>query len=218
MKLKVKTFLSRTSLYTIIVVMALFAVLPLSQKLLEIVDEDMLVVRRVDVAPLPPPPPQEREDADPGVISQAGVNLKSIIPAVNLDPIATGANPNISESLELGLNEIDLDINSNATFTMKGVGFGAAGLDSPPIMVVRPTLRYGDMERKGISQLEFIVLVKWLKDGSLTFIAIEEVEYPDAEFKVMIRDAISQIRYTRPTVDGVPVERFLRLPLTIHAN
>ena len=52
----------------------------------------------------------------------------------------------------------------------------------------------------------------------MTFIAIEEVEYPDAEFKVMIRDAISQIRYTRPTVDGVPVERFLRLPLTIHAN
>ena len=216
LKSKTQVILSRTSLYTIVMVMLLFAVLPLSQRLLEIVDDDMLIVRRVDVAPPPPPPPEDRENADPGSISQTGVNIDSIVPAVNLDPIATGVNSSVSDSLELGLIEIDLAINSHATFTMKGVGFGIGGLDRPPIMIVRPILNSGYLKRKGIEQFNVVVMVKWLKNGSLTFISIEEIEYPDIELRAMVRDAVSRIRYSKPTINGEPVERFLRLPLTIH--
>lgn len=180
--------------------------------------DELVIVRRVDVAPPPPPPPEEREDADPGIISQTGINIESIVPAVNLDPVATGASPDISDSLGLGFNEIDLDVSSHATFTMKGIGFGVGGLDRPPIMIVRPTLISDYMDRKGIDKFETLVMVKWLKDGSLTFISIEEIEYPDPELAAMVREAISKIRYSKPTIDGEAVERFLRLPLTIHAN
>jgi len=207
-----------TNVYTIVLVLLLFAILPLSQQLLVRPPPDLVIVRRVNVIPPPPPPPQVQSNTNSGAISQAGINIDSILPAVDLNPIATGASLDRSDVLELGMTAMDFDLKPQANFKMEGIGFGTAGLDRQPIMIVRPVLNSDYMRSRNIEHFDVVVLVKWLADGSLTFIGIEEIEYPDAQFGAMVRDAISRIRYSRPTIDGEPVERFLRLPLTINSD
>lgn len=218
MTVRTRTFLSRTNFYTLLVVLVLFSVLPLSQRLFDLPMDDTVIVRRVDVAPPPPPPPEERESAESGASSRSGINLQSLESAVQLAPIGTEMGLDVSGSGGLGLGGVDFGANTNVDFTMEGVGFGTEGLDRQPILIVRPTLGYGYLRRQGIDQFDALVMVKMLEDGSLIFISIEEIEYPDPELAVMVRDAVSRMRYSRPTVDGEPVERFVRLPLTIHAN
>jgi hypothetical protein len=173
-----------------------------------------VIVRRVDVAPPPPPPPEVQSDSDSGAISLTGINLDSIIPAVDLNPIASGASLDDSDALDLGLSSAALDIKPQINFNMKEVVF----VDRPPIMIVRPTLYSEYMHSQGIDQFEVLVMVKWLEDGSLSFLGIEEIEYPDEQLAALTRDVVARIRYSRPTVNGVPVERIIRLPLTIHSN
>ncbi len=218
MKIAVNSVFNRSSFYTAAIVLALFAILPLSQRLVTSPLEEQVQLRRIDLAPPPPPPPPVRSENETGSLSQAGVNIESILPAVNLDPLPTGPGSNQAESLELGLAAVELEVQPQVEFDLEGAGFGTAGLDRPPIMLVRPTLISDYMRREGISQFSVVVMVKWLADGSLSFIAIEEIEYPDRELVPLIRDAVARIRYSRPTVDGEAVERFIRLPMTIHAE
>lgn len=213
----VKTIANRTNLFTILMVIALFAILPLSQSWLTRIDDDTVVVRRVDVAP-PPPPPSEtrRENPSAQEAAQGGLGLKSLISTVNLQSLSSGDIQIQAGTLNMGLGELDLGGRSNATFSMEGIGFGIAGVDRPPFVVRRPTLNSDFMKKKGIEKFQTVVMVKWLKDGSLTFISIEEIQYPDIELAAMVRNAVAGLVYTKPTIDGEPVERFLRLPLTIN--
>lgn len=212
------TVFNRTTFYTSVTVVLLFMMLPLSQRLLQIVPEDNLMLRRVDVAPPPPPPPPERTDSAQGTLSQAGLNIDSVLPAVDLNPIAVGPGPDLTNSLDVGLSQIQLDVEPQVSFAMEGIGFGISDLDRPPIMVVRPTLNSDYMDSQGITEFDVEVMVKWHMDGTLTLVGIERIEYPDIELETMVREAVARIRYTRPTLNGVPVERFIRLPLTVRAN
>ncbi len=215
----VKRIVTRTNLLTLLIVALLFAVLPLSQKLSEVEDSSVLVVREVDVVPPPPPPPPlQSQSSDAASSSQGGINLESIPTAVRLLPVSLGNDIGIGRGADLGLGGFDLGSSSGVTFNMEGVGFGTEGIDRPPILLVRPTLNSDYMDREGITQFTAELMVKWLKDGSLVFVGIERIDHPDPELAKMVREAIPRMRYSRPTVDGEPVERFIRLPLTITAN
>lgn len=210
--------LRRTSIYTLITVALLFALLPLTQRVSGGLRDELVITRSVDIASPPPPPPEEREESSSNISQNSGINLETIPSGVDLQPIRIGVDSALSEGLGLGFGGVGLDVTPNATFTLEGVGFGADGLDRPPVLLVRPIIREGLLRRRRISQFEALVFAKWMKDGSLILIRIEEIEYPEPEFAAMVRDAISQMRYTKPTVDGEPVERFIRLPITIHAG
>ena len=199
-------------------VTVLFALLPLSQRLLDAVNDDTVMLRSVDVAPPPPPPPPERSDSNSGSSAQSSVQLKSILPSVGLAAVATGVGSGLANSVDLGLNGIDLTPKTSIAFNMKGVGFGANGLDRPPIMIIRPKLKSDFLKRARIDQFEVEVLVRWRIDGSLSLISIEQIQYPNPELIVVVHDAVARVRYNKPTVDGVPVERYMRLQLTIHAE
>jgi len=180
--------------------------------------DDEIITRAVDIATPPPPPPEEREESNSNSSRNSGLNLEAIPSSVDLLPIRIGVESVLSEGLGLGYDGVGLDVTPNATFKLEGVGFGTNGLDRPPILLVRPIIREGLLQRRRINQFEAVVFAKWMTDGSLILIRIEEIEYPEPEFAAMVRDAISQMRYTKPTVDGEPVERFIRLPITIHAG
>ena len=205
-------------MYTLLMVTVLFALLPLSQRLLDAVNDDTVTLRSVDVAPPPPPPPPKRLDSNSSSSSQSGVQLKSILPSVGLAPVSTGAGSGLANSVNLGLNDIDLTPKTSIAFNMKGVGFGSVGLDRPPIMLIRPKLQSDFLRRARIDQFEVEVLVRWRTDGSLSLISIEQIQYPNPELIVLVHDAIARVRYNTPTIEGVPVERYMRLQLTIHAE
>ncbi|MEZ5489523.1 MAG: hypothetical protein R3F50_04285 [Gammaproteobacteria bacterium] len=210
--------LRRTSFYTLVVVALLFALLPLTQRTKEGVSDDLVITRQIDIALQPPPPPEERKGSSSNSSQNSGINLEALTSGVDLQPLRIDVESVLTEGLGLGYEGAGLDVTPNATFTLEGVGFGTNGLDRQPILLVRPVIREGLLRRRRISQFEALVFVKWMKDGSLRLIRIEEIEYPEPEFAAMVRDAISQMRYTKPTVDGEPVERFVRLPITIHAG
>ncbi len=212
-----KRVVNRTNLLTLIMVFALFAILPLSQSWLSEIDDNQVLVRQVDVVPPPPPPPQtSRENPSTEVAAQGGLGLKSLGTLVELRSLSGDIGQIQAGALGLGLSEMDLHVKSHATFEMQGIGFGVDGLDRPPYLISRPTLYSDFMKKKGIENFETVVMVKWRKDGSLLFISIEEIEYPDAELAAMVREAVGKMVYTKPTINGEPVDRFLHLPLVIN--
>ncbi len=213
-----KRLLTRTNLYTSLIVLLLFAVLPLSQSLREI-PEDSLIVREVELAPPPPPPPPQREqNTDSAGGAQGGLSLAAIPNAVALTPVAVGTDLGVANALGIGVGGFDIGARTNLTFSMEGVGFGTNGLDRTPVMLVKPVVPANFMNRIGISQFSVELTVRLRSDGSLLLMSIDSIEYPYVELEELVRNAIPRIRYTRPTVDGQPVERVVRLPLTINAN
>ena len=57
-------------------------------------------------------------------------------------------------------------------------------------------------------------LGEWVAEGVFLKLWQASVE----GFDELIRGAVSNMRYTKPTVNGVPEERFARLPLTIRST
>ncbi len=210
---------TRTNLYTVVIVLLLFAVLPLSQSLRNAPDDSQLVVREVDLAPPPPPPPpqSERSGSSTGGV-QGGLSLAAIPNAVRLLPLAVGSELGSGATDGLGIGGFDIGSNTNLTFSMEGVGFGTNGLDRTPVMLVRPIVPNAFMRRMGISQFDVELTVRLRSDGSLLLISIDFIEYPYPELEKLVSDAVPRIRYSRPTVDGQPVERVVRLPITINAR
>ena len=214
-----KSIFTRTNILTAFVVCLLFAVLPISQKLAVINEDAEFIVREVDVVPPPPPPPpRQSQNSESSGGSQGGIDLESIPNSVRLLPVSFNSDLGNVGSGEFGLAGFELGLSSSVTFSMEGVGFGGEGLDRPPILLVRPTLNSDYMERIGIDQFQADVMVKWLEDGTLILVGIERIDFPDEELEKMVREAVPRMRYSRPTVDGQPTERFIRLTLTIHAN
>jgi len=213
-----RTFRFRPSIYALAMVLILFSVLPLSQRLFDLPASETVTVRRIELAPPPPPPPEERENAESGTSSRSGINLNTLESAVQLSAIGTEMGLDVAGSGGFGLGAVDFGVKTNLPFSMQGVSFGVGDLDRQPFLIVRPTIENDYLRRRGIDQFEALVMVKMLKDGSLILIRIEEIEYPESEFVLIVRDLVPRMRYSRPTVDGEPVEKVVRLPLIIHAN
>ena len=210
---------TRTNLLAAITVLLLFAVLPLAQRAGEVATEDTLVIREVDTAPPPPPPPPQRQqefNATGG--SNGGISLDALPTGVRLLPVSIGSELGAGYSTGIGSGGFDVGARMRTTFSMEGVGFGADGLDRPPVMLVKPEVPGNYMQRNGIYSFDVEVMVKLRQDGSLVFISIESISNPDPELAKLARDVVPRIRYSRPTVDGQPVERIVRLPLTIIAR
>ena len=214
-----RRLLTRTNLYTLVIVLLLFAVLPLSQSIRNLPEDPMLIVREVDLAPPPPPPPPQREsNTDSSGGAQGGLSLAAIPNAVRLVPIAVDSSLGVGISTGLGLGGFDVGQKTNLTFSMEGVGFGTRDLDRSPVMLVKPTVSAEFMNEIGINQFDVELTVKLRADGTLQLISIDYIQYPYAELEELVIDAVPRIRYSKPTVDGQPVERVVRLPLTINAR
>jgi hypothetical protein len=198
-------------------VVALSFVLPLSQTWIRKNDTDLVVVRRVDVTQPPPPPSeQEAETKSAESLMKGALKLESMVAAIELDAIVTVSVPDLLDVMKVRVELGELHVTSNSTFSIQGVDFGLDGLDSLPRLVNRPLLDTRAMAEMGIRTIYAEVLVKWRKDGYLDFIYIEEISVEG--FDDMIRGAVSNMRYTIPTVNGVPEERFARLPLTVRSS
>lgn len=212
-----KTLPLRTVGLMLLTVITLSLVLPLSQTWIKKDDADLVVVRRVDVTQ-PPPPPSEPEDKTKSADSsmKRSVKLESMASAIKFDAIISGNVPELSEVMRARVELGELHVTSNSTFGVKGVDFGLDGLDRLPRLVNRPPLDTKAMVDLGIQKIEALVLVKWRKDGYLDFIYIEEISVQG--FDGMVRGAVSNMRYTKPTVNGVAEERFARLPLIIRST
>ena len=212
-----KTFPLRTAGLTLLMVAALSFVLPLSQTWIRKNDTDLVVVRRVDVTQPPPPPSEQEAETKSAESSMKGaLKLESMVAAIEFDAIVTGSAPDLLEVMKVRVKLGDRHVTSNSTFGILGVDFGLDGLDSLPRLVNRPPLDTRAMVKLGIRTIYAEVLVKWRKDGYLDFIYIEKISVEG--FDELIRGAVSNMRYTKPTVNGVPEERFARLPLTIRST
>ena len=211
-----KTLPLRTAGLTLLMIVALSFVLPLSQTWIKKNDTDLVVVRRVDVTQ-PPPPPSEQEAENKSESSmKRSVKLEAMVVAIKFDALISENTPDLSEVMDVRVELGELHITSNSTFGIEGVDFGLDGLDSLPRLVNRPLLDTKAMVALDIRAIEALVLVKWRKDGYLDFIYIEEISVEG--FDDMVRGVVSNMRYTKPTVNGVPEERFARLPLTIRST
>lgn len=212
-----KTYPLRAAGLTLLMVVGLSFVLPLSQKWIREKETDLVVVRRVDVTQPPPTPAEHQAENKTAETSMPNaLELESMAAPIEFDAMVTGFAPDLSEVMKVRVELGELHVTSNSTFAIAGVDFGLDGLDNFPRLVNKPPLDTSAMVAAGIRTIHAEVLVKWRKDGYLDFIYIEEISVEG--FDDIIRGAVANMRYTKPTVNGVPEERFARLPLTVRSK
>lgn len=207
----------------------LFLLIPLTQTVPE-VSEEQVVFREINISSMPPPP------SPPPAPEVRVENREVALDNVNMDPNPGGPQSVAIQSLELSLSPGTGDAVAmggplakieTGVALIGGIGDGGPGQgfspvfefkdlrESPRILYV-PTIRYPEsLIRRRINQGEVVMLIEIDPEGRATVEQVISSTRPELESVAV--DAIRRARFTIPKMDGRPVRVRGRLPLTLHA-
>ncbi|MBL4826381.1 MAG: hypothetical protein JKY66_01465 [Spongiibacteraceae bacterium] len=179
----------------------------------EILKEDTTVIRRVELAVLPPPPPpvptqQAPKTAAPtinvnvngeGVVMEFGdTQLAGVMNMDTLKPPPLSLNKNITWQSSLSINWED--------------AFGLSELDENPRLLTHMSIQYpSSLSRRGINKVTALVDV--MIDGAGRVVLRKILRNPYPEMTPVITKLVNNARFTAPKKDGVIVRAAFNWPL-----
>lgn len=197
---------------TVLMVLAIFVMLPFTQFLTGLREPDT-TVRSFDVAPPPPqspppdpPPPEEPEPDD------SPPEMEPPPPQLSLSQLDMAVEPGLGNALagDMGMSDIGVD----STDTLDEISlFEISELDEPVRELNSPNIAWPQRMRRervpGYVHLEGVIL----EDGSVEYLRTIEASHPEYE-ETFIR-YMNQLRYSQPRVGGEAVQARLVLQVPI---
>ncbi len=179
-----------------------------------------IVARHIDLAVPPPPPP-------PPAVARVGPKRSLDL---NIEKTAAPAPPSLLQDLQVKVVIPAGDLGpGNSRFGEVGSGFGDGGrgfgvkwegfqapyLDSIPSVRSAPLVDYPKaLLDRGIDSIKIEVLIQIDESGKPTLLDILSTPYPP--FDDALREFVSQVRFTSPTVGGRKVKAVYVWPLLFH--
>ena len=173
---------------------------------------ESLLVSEVQVSrpppPPPPPPPAGRDSAESGE------------PALDLELSAAEA------PVALFARRSDIQVPAGGLGDFSGAGLGELAamvqptfelseLDAIPIVVYDPPNSYPrSLQNRGIESFQLILHIEIDQQGNARLVRVMETDYP--EVNDYMADYVSRVKFTPPTVSGIPVKSQFRWPVVMN--
>ena len=191
----------------------LFLLIPLTQ-LLDEVEEQDLEVREVSIAPpppeLPPPPPEEPPAPEP---DEPPTEMPQEPPPIQIERLDVALNPGAGDAVAMGIATPDLRMERDMTENIEKL-FTFEDLAEAPRLINQPRFRYpASLARRGVNEGKVIVEIDILPSGRARLRRIISSTHPDLEDPA--REIVRSARFTKPVIDGQAQTVRGRFPLVL---
>lgn len=205
-------YVIRIVLATVIMTLAILAILPFTQALSG--DPRDRTLRTVDTAnlpppepppPEPPPPPEEEEEPDVEDFDEPP-------PPLNLSQLEASLNPGVGDAIGAGFSLTDFSMKPDAASEL--MIFELRDLDRVPRALRRiAPIWPADVLNERVSG---VVRARILIDEKGNASVLEIIETPDSRLNVPVRKAIEQWRFEPPMKDGEDVNAQYIQPIELN--
>lgn len=213
----------------------LFILIPLTQTMPGIEEEDVLIMRETSVISMPPPPApppdqdrivqvEERNAAVEDINLDSQPTPSAGSPSVAIQSLQLSLSPGTGDAVAMGgpLAKVETGVGMIGGAAGDGLGDGLSKMftfsdlrETPRILYV-PAIRYPEsLIRRRINQGEVVMLIEIDQEGRAKVERVISSTRPELEAVAV--DAIRRARFSIPKIDGRPVRVRGRLPLTLHA-
>lgn len=197
----------------IVLAVALFLVIPLTQTL-DAATKEVLTYREVvTIQPPPPTPPAPEEEKQVKQEDMPQPELQEEFQELTLNQLELSLNPGIGEALAMGLRAVEFKTEIDAAAEIERI-FSFEDLPEAPRLIVKPTIEFPPtLRRKGIHEGRVELLIEIDEEGRARLLQVLAASHP--QMSDTAERMVRQMRFTKPQIGGKPVKVRGRMPLTI---
>lgn len=198
----------------LLLAVALFSLIPLTQWTDEVEEPD-LEVREVSFAPPPPPdpppPPEKEPEPEKDPVSEPEIAEKA--EPVEIEPLDVDLSPGAGDAVKMGPPDPALDSRRDTSRSVRDF-FTFDDLPEAPRLVNRPNFRFPkELARRGVEKGEVIAEIKINPNGRAELREI--ISFSHRELVAPAKRIIRQARFSKPVIDGKARSVIGRFPIIL---